>query len=63
VNAISSEFFLHRQVGISGSRLLIGWLKGKLQQRQLTDPDQLFDAVNEILTALSVDIIEDVFRN
>jgi hypothetical protein len=43
--------------------LLFGWLKGKLHQRQLTDADQFFDPVDEILTSLSVDTIEDVFRN
>jgi hypothetical protein len=43
--------------------LLFGWLKGKLQQRQLTDAHQLFGTVDEILTSLSVDTIEEVFRN
>jgi histone-lysine N-methyltransferase SETMAR len=42
---------------------LFGWFKGKLQQRQLTDADQLFIALDEILSSISVDPIEDVFRN
>jgi hypothetical protein len=39
------------------------WLKGKLQHRQLTDADQLFDAANDIFISLSIDTIEDVFWN
>jgi hypothetical protein len=42
---------------------LFGWLKGKLQQGQLTDADQLCDTVDGIFASLSVDTIEDVFRN
>jgi hypothetical protein len=41
---------------------LFGWFKGKLQQ-QFTDPGQLFEAVDEIFSALSIDMTEDVFRN
>jgi hypothetical protein len=40
-----------------------GWLKGKLQQRQFTEADQLFDAVDEMLASLLLDTIEDVSRN
>jgi hypothetical protein len=44
--------------------LLPFWLVQRgLQQRQLTDADQLFDAINEIFASLSVGTIEDVFRN
>jgi hypothetical protein len=41
---------------------LFGWLHGKLQQRPGC-VNKLFTAVDEILTSLSVDTIEDVFRN
>jgi hypothetical protein len=39
------------------------WLKGKLQKQQFTDPDQLFETVDEIFSSFSVDAIKDVFRN
>jgi hypothetical protein len=38
-------------------------LKGELQQQQFTDPDQLFEGVDENFGSLSVDMIEDMFRN
>jgi hypothetical protein len=41
---------------------LFGWLKGKLQQ-QFTDPGQLFEAIGEIFSSLSVDMIENAFQN
>jgi hypothetical protein len=41
----------------------LSWLNGKLSWRQLTWGNQLFDAVDEIFTSPSVDIIEDLFRN
>jgi hypothetical protein len=50
-NICSSDFFL------------FGWFTVKLLQRQLTDADQLFDAVDEIVTSLSIETIEDVFQN
>jgi hypothetical protein len=46
-----SNFFLSR------------WLKGKLQQQPFTDPDQLLKAIDEIFSSLSVDMIENAFRN
>jgi hypothetical protein len=43
---------------------LFGWSKGKLQQqKQFADPDKIFEAVDEIFSALSVDMIEDLFQN
>jgi hypothetical protein len=42
--------------------LLFGWLKGKVQQ-QFTDPNQLYEATEEIFSSLSFGMIEDVFRN
>jgi hypothetical protein len=38
------------------------WSHGKLQQQQLTDPDKLFELVDEILTSLSVGMIENCFE-
>jgi hypothetical protein len=38
---------------------LLDWLTGKLQQQQFTDPDQLFDAVDEMFSSISVDMIEN----
>jgi hypothetical protein len=43
--------------------LLFGWSKEKLEQRQITDADQFFDALDDIFTSLSVDTIEDEFRD
>jgi hypothetical protein len=43
--------------------LLVRRSKGKLQQQQFTDQDQLFDAVDEMFASLSVDLMGDVFRN
>jgi hypothetical protein len=40
-----------------------GWLLRKLQQPQFLDPDQLLEVVNDIFTSLSVDMIEEAFRN
>jgi hypothetical protein len=42
---------------------LFGWLKGKLQHQQFTCADQLFEAVDEIFSPFSIDMIEDMFRN
>jgi hypothetical protein len=42
---------------------LFGWLKGKPEWQQFIDPDQLSELVDDIFTSLSVDIIQDVFRN
>jgi hypothetical protein len=42
---------------------LFGWFKGKLQQHQFTDPDQLFEVVDEVFSSVSVDMTEDVSRN
>jgi hypothetical protein len=41
---------------------LFGWLKRNWQQ-QFTDAYQLFEAVNENFSPLSVYMIEDLFRN
>jgi hypothetical protein len=40
---------------------LVGY--GKLEQQPSTDPDQPFQAVDEIFSSFSADTIEDVFRN
>jgi hypothetical protein len=42
---------------------LFGWLEGKLQQQQFTDPEQLFEAVDEIFSPVLADRIEEVFQN
>jgi hypothetical protein len=41
---------------------LFSWLKWMWQQ-QFTDSDQRFEAIDEIFSSLSVDMIEDLFRN
>jgi hypothetical protein len=34
-----------------------------LQRQQFMDRDTLFEAVDEVFTSLSVDMIDDVFRD
>jgi hypothetical protein len=40
---------------------LSGWLKGKLQRQRFMDPDQFREAIDEIFSFVSVDMIEAVF--
>jgi hypothetical protein len=41
--------------------LLFGWLKTQLERREYNGEDKLYEAVDEILTDLSVGMIEAVF--
>jgi hypothetical protein len=40
---------------------LFGWLKAQLERREYNGEDGLYEAVDEILTGLSIDMIETVF--
>jgi hypothetical protein len=40
---------------------LFGWLKTQLERREYNGQDELYKIVNEILTGLSIDMIETVF--
>jgi hypothetical protein len=38
-----------------------GWLETQLERREYNGEDELYEVVDEILTALSIEIIEAVF--
>jgi hypothetical protein len=40
---------------------LFGWLKTQLERRESNGEDALYEVVNEILTGLSIEMIETVF--
>jgi hypothetical protein len=40
---------------------LLGWLKTQLQRREYNREDELYKVMDEILTGLSIEIIETVF--
>jgi hypothetical protein len=48
--------------GYSTIRLLLfGWLKTQLKRREYNGEDELYEVVDEILTGLSIEMIETVF--
>jgi transposase len=48
---------------IAPSGFLFGWLKTQLEWREYNGEDELYELVDEILTALSVEMIETVYAN
>jgi hypothetical protein len=40
---------------------LFGWLKAQLGRRECNGYDELYEVVDEILTSLSIEMIEKVF--
>jgi hypothetical protein len=44
-------------------RLFPGWAKTQLERRKYNGGDELYEAVDEILTSLSIEMIETVFVN
>jgi hypothetical protein len=42
---------------------LFGWLKTQLERRGYNGDDELYEVVDEILTGLSIEMIETVFVN
>jgi transposase len=46
---------------IAPSGSFLGWLKTQLERRECNGEDELCDGVDEILTGLSIEMIETVF--
>jgi hypothetical protein len=40
---------------------LFGWLKTQLERREYNGEDELYEVVDEILTGVSIEVIETVF--
>jgi hypothetical protein len=42
---------------------LFGWLKTQLERREYNGKDELYEGADEVLTSLSVEMIEKIFVN
>jgi hypothetical protein len=45
----------------SSDSFLFGWLKTQLERKEYNGEDELYEVVDEILTGLSINMIEAVF--
>jgi hypothetical protein len=51
----------HRIARILHHPIFFGWLKTQLERREDNGKDELYEGVNEILSGLSIEMIEMVF--
>jgi hypothetical protein len=51
----------HRTARILHHPTFFGWLKTQFERREYNGEDELYEAVDEILTSLSIEMIETVF--
>jgi hypothetical protein len=59
---ISNACRSHLWPGYCTIRLfLFGWLKTQHERREYNGEDELYEVVNEILTGLSIEMIETIF--